>query len=340
MKHRCKQLLAGMFLALVAIAAPATAQTIKIATLAPDGSAWMKELRAASAEIKAGTQGRVDVKYYPGGVMGNDAVVLRKMRLGQLQGGVLTSSELAAVYPDAPVYSLPFLLQDWDQVKRVRAQVDPLLAKGFEGKGLHMLGATGIGFAYVMSTRPVHSRAEMVKSKLWIPQGDVIADVTFRTGGVTPIPLPIGDVFTSLQTGLVDTVANTPSGTVALQWHGKLKYMIDLPLSYVVGFMVMDQKAWQKLSPADQAIVTKAFNGAAARMDASIQHDDESALKAMQKQGLKVISMDAAETARWREIGAQVTRKLEADKTISPAMLSAVRKAVGAGTPVTAGKGR
>jgi TRAP-type C4-dicarboxylate transport system substrate-binding protein len=340
MKHRCKQLLAGMFLALVAIAAPATAQTIKIATLAPDGSAWMKELRAASAEIKAGTQGRVDVKYYPGGVMGNDAVVLRKMRLGQLQGGVLTSSELAAVYPDAPVYSLPFLLQDWDQVKRVRAQVDPLLAKGFEGKGLHMLGATGIGFAYVMSTRPVHSRAEMVKSKLWIPQGDVIADVTFRTGGVTPIPLPIGDVFTSLQTGLVDTVANTPSGTVALQWHGKLKYMLDLPLSYVVGFMVLDQKAWQKLSPADQAVVTKAFAGAASRMDASIQHDDEAALKAMQKQGLKVISMDAAETARWREIGAQVTRKLEADKTISPAMISAVRKAVGAGTPVTAGKGR
>jgi TRAP-type C4-dicarboxylate transport system substrate-binding protein len=268
--------------------------------------------------------------------MGNDAVVLRKMRLGQLQGGVLTSSELAAVYPDAPIYSLPFLLQDWDQVKRVRAQVDPLLAKGLEGKGLHMLGATGIGFAYVMSTRPVHSRAEMVKSKLWIPQGDTIADVTFRSGGVTPIPLPIGDVFTSLQTGLVDTVANTPSGTVALQWHGKLRYMLDLPLSYVVGFMVLDQKAWLKLAPADQAIVSKAFSAAAARMDASIQRDDEAALKAMQKQGLKVISMDAAETARWREIGAQVTRRLESDKAISPALLAAVRRAAAA----PAGKGR
>jgi TRAP-type transport system periplasmic protein len=337
MNRRLPLRLAFAALALLALLAPvAQAQTIKIATLAPDGSAWMKELRAAAAEIKAGSQGRVEVKYYPGGVMGNDAVVLRKMRLGQLQGGVLTSSELAAVYPDAPIYSLPFLLQDWDQVKRVRTQVDPLLAKGFEGKGLHMLGATGIGFAYVMSTRPLHSRAEMVKSKLWIPQGDTIADVTFRSGGVTPIPLPIGDVFTSLQTGLVDTVANTPSGTVALQWHGKLRYMIDLPLSYVVGFMVLDQKAWMKLAPADQAIVSKAFASAAARMDASIQRDDESALKAMQKQGLKVISMDAAETARWREIGAQVTRKLESDKSISPALLAAVRRAAAA----PAGKGR
>jgi TRAP-type C4-dicarboxylate transport system substrate-binding protein len=138
-------------------------------------------------------------------------------------------------------------------------------------------------------------------------------------------------VFTSLQTGLVDTVANTPSGAVALQWHGKLRYMIDLPLSYVVGYMILDQKAWQKLSPADQAIVGKAFASAAARIDAGIQRDDAAALKAMEKQGLKVISMDPAETARWRDIGAQVTRKLESDKTISPAMLATVRRAASAG---------
>jgi TRAP-type C4-dicarboxylate transport system substrate-binding protein len=252
------------------------------------------------------------------------------MRLGQLQGGVLTSSELAAVYPDAPAYSLPFLFQNWEQVRKARATVDPLLAKGFEAKGLHMLGATGVGFAYVMSTRPVHSRAEMIQSKLWIPQNDVIAENTFKLGGVSPIPLPIGDVFTSLQTGLVDTVANTPSGAVALQWHGKLRYMLDLPLSYVVAYMVVDERAWKKLSPADQALVGKAFSAAAARMDASIKRDDEAALKAMQKQGLKLISLDAAETARWRDLGARITHKMETDKTISPAILAAVRRA-GAG---------
>jgi TRAP-type C4-dicarboxylate transport system substrate-binding protein len=324
---------ACLLLTLGLLAGPAAAQTqtIKLATLAPDGSAWMKELRAAAAEAKTATQGRVEVKFYPGGVMGSDAVVLRKMRLGQLQGGVLTSSELAAVYPDAPVYSLPFLFADWNEVQKVRAQVDPLLAKGFEAKGLRMLGASGVGFAYVMSTRPIHSRAEMVKSKLWIPQNDTIADSTFRLGGVSPIPLPLGDVFTSLQTGLVDTVANTPSGAVALQWHGKLRYMIDLPLSYVVAYTVVDDKAWKKIAPADQALVAKAFAGAASRLDASIQRDDAAALKAMEKQGLKVISMDAAETARWRDIGARVSKKMEQDKAISPAILAALRKAGASG---------
>ena len=123
------------------LVAPAGAQVIKIATLAPDGSGWMRELRAAAAEVKAGTAGRVEVKFYPGGVMGGDAVVLRKMRLGQLQGGVLTSSELSLVYPDAPLYSLPFLFKDWSEVDRVRAQVDPLLAKGFEQRGMRRRNA-------------------------------------------------------------------------------------------------------------------------------------------------------------------------------------------------------
>jgi TRAP-type transport system periplasmic protein len=302
-------------------------QTLKIATLAPDGSTWMKELRIASKQIETSTQGRVLIKFFPGGVMGNDAVVLRKMRLGQLQGGVLTSSELAAVYPDAPIYSMPFMFDNWAQVDKTRAQIDPLLAKGFEAKGYKMLGASGIGFAYLMGTKPIRNRAEMAAVKLWIPQNDIIAERVFKLGNVTPIPLPLGDVFTSLQTGLVDTVANTPSGAVALQWHGKVRYMVDLPMSFVVGFMVLDLKAYNKLSPADQVIVSKVFNEAAKKMDANIKRDDAAALAAMKKQGLVVSKLEAGETARWRSIGTQVTAQLEKEKIVSSQMLAAIRKA-------------
>ncbi|MEO6172450.1 MAG: TRAP transporter substrate-binding protein DctP, partial [Arenimonas sp.] len=274
------------------------------------------------------SEGRVVIKFYPGGVMGPDAVVIRKMRLGQLQGGVLTSSELASVYLDAPIYSLPFLFDDWSQVDKVRVQIDPLLAKGFETKGYKMLGASGIGFAYMMGTKPIRTRAEMNAIKLWIPQNDVIADKIFKLGNITPIPLPLGDVFTSLQTGLVDTVANTPSGAVALQWHGKVRSMVDLPMSFVVGFLVLDMKAYQKLSPADQAIVSKVFGAAAKRMDANIRRDDAAALAAMKKQGLVVTKLEAAENARWRGIGDQVTVQMEKDKLISTEMLKAMRKAI------------
>lgn len=310
-------------------AMPASAQqVIKIATLAPDGSAWMRELRAAATDIQTSSQNRVQVKFYPGGVMGNDSVVLRKMRLGQLQGGVLTSSELAVVYPDAAIYSLPFLFDNWGQVDKVRSQIDPLVAKGFESKGLKMLGASGVGFAYIMSAKVLRTRADFNGIKVWVPQNDTIAERTFKLGGVSPIPLPLGDVFTSLQTGLVDTVANTSSGAVVLQWHGKMRSMIDLPLSFVVGYMVMDQKAWQKLSAVDQAIVSKAFMAAAARMDVNIKRDDVAALAAMKKQGLLVTTLDGAEAARWRDIGFKVTQQMAADNQISAAMLAAMRKAI------------
>jgi len=317
-------------LALVAaLLLPATAfaqQVVKIATVAPDGSAWMRELRAAAAEIATGTQNRVTIKYYPGGVMGSDTVVLRKIRLGQLQGGVLTSSELAQVYPDAAVYSLPFLFDNWAQVAKARASVDPLLEKGFKAKGLTMLAASDVGFAYVLGTKPLKSAKDMAGAKLWIPQNDEIAERTFKAGGVSPILLPLGDVFTSLQTGMVDTVANTPSGAVALQWHGKLRHMIDLPLSFVVGFVVVDNKAFAKISAADQAVVLKAFRACARRVDATIRRDDEAALAAMKKQGLQVAKMDAAETARWKAIGAKVTKDMEAAGRVTPAIVAAIRK--------------
>ncbi len=310
---------------------PVAAQTLKIATLAPDGSAWMREMRAAAAEVKTGTDGRVEFKFFPGGVMGNDAVVLRKLRLGQLQGGVLTASELSLVYPDATAYSLPFLFSDWDQVARVRERVDPLLAQGFEERGIHLLGVSGVGFAYLMGSKPVRGPADWRGLKLWVPQNDAIAARTFELAGVSTIPLPLGDVFTSLQTGMVDTVANTPSGAVALQWHGKVKHFVDLPLTFVVGYLVLDDKAWKRLSPADQAVVTRAFSAAAARMDANARRDDAAALEAMKKQGLQVETPPAAEAARWRELGARVTAEMEADKSLSPGILAAIRAALAEG---------
>lgn len=321
------RLLFSLLLSLL-LATPAAAQVIKIATLAPDGSAWMRELRAASAEVKQGTGGRVDVKFYPGGVMGNDAVVLRKMRLGQLQGGVLTSSELSLVYPDATAYSLPFLLGSWEEVARVRASVDPLLAKGFEQRGIRMLGVSGLGFAYLMSDRPLRTRADMEGIKLWIPSNDEIAARTFKMGGISTIPLPLGDVFTSLQTGLVDTVVNTPSGAIVLQWHGKVKHMVDLPLTFVVGYLVLDEKAWKKIAPADQAVLAAAFASAGKRMDANIRRDDAAALAAMKKQGTVVAPMDPAEAQRWRAFGAKVTAEMEAEKAISPEIIAAIRRAL------------
>jgi TRAP-type C4-dicarboxylate transport system substrate-binding protein len=334
-----RRLLLSILLLALAPAVLAQTQTLRLATLAPDGSPWMRELRAAAEQVKAETQGRVEIRYFPGGVMGNDQAVLRRIRQGgQLQGGVLTSSELSLVYPDAPVYTLPFMFANWAEIDRVRPKVDPLLAAGFAERGFHMLGASGVGFAYLMSTKPMTGVADVRRAKLWVPQNDRIADMTFREGGASPIPLPIGDVFTSLQTGMVDMVANTPAGTVALQWHGKVKSLYDLPLAYVVGFIVVDQRAWSRISAADQAVVDRIFKGASARVDQTIRRDDAAALEAMKKQGLAVVTPTPADAQYFREVGQRVVARLEAEQGISPAVLKAIRDAKAAGAAPAGGQ--
>ena len=150
---------------LMVLAMPAGAATVfKIATLAPEGTGWMREMRAAGESIKSKTEGRVEFKYYPGGVMGNDATVLRKIRVGQLQGGAFTGSELASIYPDVMIYGLPFLFRNQTEVDAVRARMDPLIAAGLAEKGLVAAGITGGGFAYLLSTRPIRGRDDLVQS--------------------------------------------------------------------------------------------------------------------------------------------------------------------------------
>lgn len=306
----------------------ALAQTLKIATLAPEGSPWLRELRQAGAEVEAATQGRVKLKYYPGGVMGNDATVLRKMRLGQLHGGMLTGSELSIVYKDAQTYSVPFLFDDLGQVDSVRERMDPVIEQGMAAAGLRTLGMAGVGFAYLMSTREIHSADDLRSAKVWVPQNDLISEITFRTGGVSPVSLPMSDVFTSLQTGQIDTVGNTPSGAILLQWHGRLRYLLDLPLAYVIGYLVINERDWQKLSPDDQLALKSAADAASRRIDANNRSDDAKALAALQRQGLTVIQPDPVEVMRWREVGDQAIERMLGEGAITQPILDGIRAAL------------
>lgn len=323
-----------LWIALFALCAPlAQAQSFKIATLAPEGSSWLREMRAAADEVKQRTEGRVEFRYYPGGVMGDDATVMRKIRLGQLQGGALTGSELSLVYPDAVVYGLPFLFENHAQVTAVRREVDPLLKAGIRDKGFEVLSISGVGFAYMMSSKPLQSIEHLRAGKVWIPSNDRISERTFSSGGVSPIPLPLSDVFTSLQTGMIDIVGNTPAGTIALQWHTRVKHLFDAPLAYVVGFVVLDNRAFGRLSAADQAIVLEAFGTASNRIDAENQRADESAMAALRGEGIEFFTPDSTELARWREVGLSVRTGMVERGELSASMVDAVVSRVGAATP-------
>lgn len=310
---------------LLCCAATAGAATLKIATLAPEGSGWMREMRAGAAAIKERSAGRVELKFYPAGVMGNDAAVIRKIKLGQLQGGAFSGAEASLIYKDAPIYSVPFLFRTQAEVDHVRGKVDALLRKGFEEHGMIAAGFSGGGFAYLMSTHPVHTREDLRKSKVWLLQSDHLAEVAYRQGGVSPISLPLTDVYPGLETGLIDTVANTPSGAIFFQWHTKVRHMVDLPLSYVVGILVIDTRAMDRIVAEDRTVVLEEIDRAFGRIDANARRENEDARATLARQGVTIFKPSEEEAGFWREIGDATLKRLIEEHEFTPAVLDAVR---------------
>jgi TRAP-type C4-dicarboxylate transport system substrate-binding protein len=304
-----KRLAAASLLTVLAVAADA--QTFKIATLSPDGSQWTTLMRAGAEQVKARTQGRVEFKFYTGGAMGNDHAVLSKIRIGQLQGGAVTAGSLAEYAKDVQIYSMPLKFKSFDEVDYVRGKMDASLSKQLEDAGMVNFGFAEGGFAYAMSKNaPVPSVEALRGEKVWIPEGDRQSEEALRAFGVTPVPLSLADVLTSLHTGIINTVASSPIATLALQWHTEVKYLTDLPLDYFVATLAIDKKQFAKLTPADQAVVREVMGGVFKQIDQQNRKDNVSAFGALLKQGIKPVKPSAAELAGWEHYGVLASQQI------------------------------
>jgi len=262
--------------------------TLKLATLAPNGSTWMNEMKKGADEIKTRTDGRVKFKFYPGGVMGNDQTVHRKIRIKQLHGGAFSSSGLSQINTAIQALSLPMLFNSFDEVDHVRAHIDQRIKEHMIKSGFVILGITEGGFARMMSTKPINTLDDIRLNKVWIPEGDILVAETYNTLGIQPIPLPMSDVFTGLQTGLIDTIASTSAGAIAFQWHSGLKAMVDLPVLYVIGILAVSNDAFERINKDDQSIVIEVMSRVFARLDQLNRHDNTEANMALKNQGLAV----------------------------------------------------
>jgi TRAP-type C4-dicarboxylate transport system substrate-binding protein len=317
--------IASLALLLIFFSVSADAKRLKIATLAPAGTTWMKEMKTGANLIAERTEGRVKLKFYPGGVMGNDQSVHRKIKIGQLHGGAFTPGGLAQVESSIQSLGLPMMFNSFDEIDYVRARMDPVLKQQMEASGFVLLGISEGGFVRILSKKPMQNLESIRNSKVWVPAGDRIGQMAMSALGITPISLPISDVFTGLQTGLIETVTVNPTAAIAFQWHTSTSFMTEIPISYLIGVMAIQKKAFDKLSTGDQQIVREEIGKVFKRLDKINRSDNQAAKAALQNQGITFVVPEPEEIERWRSISNQSIEERVESGVISKEMERQVR---------------
>ena len=286
---------------------------IKIATLAPQNSEWAEKFQKGSIEIQERTENRVKLKFYWGGAQGNAKKILQKIKIRQLHGGTFSPTDFQEVYPDLNIYGLPFLFKDFDEVNYVRDRVDNQLEQGFKKLGFNTYGFAGGGFAYILSNEPIREYEDLKNKKIWLPQGDLISYEAMRSLNLLPVPLPMTDVLTGLQTGLIDIVAIPPVVALALQWHTKISYITRVPVLYAMGFLAIDSKIINRINTDDQKVLNEVINRIYSEVDNNSQQDSENAYEALSKIGIQEIQFDGDEYQKLTDLLEKPTKEMAND---------------------------
>jgi TRAP-type C4-dicarboxylate transport system substrate-binding protein len=281
------------FLTVILLIAPQNAAakttTIKIATLAPDGSSYIQTLNDLNAELKLKTNNDVRLRIYPGGVLGDEKDMRRKMYVGQIHGAVLTSAGLSGIFSEMDVFQIPFLFENYDEVDYVVEKMDAFFKKGLKDKGYILLGWSEAGFIRLLSTHPIASLEDLRKAKVWTWEEAPMAKAIFDEAGVSAIPLSLPDVLVGLQTGLVEVVYAPPAGAISLQWFTKTKYMTEVPLMYLIGGIVLKINVFNKLSPEHQQVLMELCAKYLDQLKLVVRQENKEAIKVMAKHGVKLI---------------------------------------------------
>ncbi len=318
-------------LTLTALVVAATAGTaaaenveVRLATLAPEGSSWMKVLGKGAAEIDTKTEGRVKVKYYAGGVQGDERDAVRKMNLGQLDGVAVTSVGLAMIEESIRVLELPRMFQSIEELDYVADKMWPYFEKKFADKGYKLGDRGDVGWIYFMSKEQVSSVAELKQQKVWMWSDDGMVRAMYKALGVSGVPLGVPEVESSLTTGRINACYGSPLAAVALQWNSKIKYMTEMPMSFAIGATVLKKDVYSKVKAEDVELISKITRGMSKALRKQIRKDNIAAQKTMVRKGVKVTpanpqllaDFDKAAQKVWAELTGKMFSKAELEMVL------------------------
>ncbi|HAL92446.1 MAG TPA: hypothetical protein DCM68_05410 [Verrucomicrobia bacterium] len=301
--------MASLVAALFSVHAASAQVTLKLATLAPEGSIWMQAIHDAKTEIEAVTAGAVKLKIYPGGIMGSEKDVLFKIKTGQLQGGGFMGYAIGKICPDSSAMMFPMAFRNYDEVDQALEKMRPFLDGNARANGYETMGWTEVGFSYAYGMKPLSSLDDLRATKVWGLDSPMLIEL-LAAAGISSIPANVTDVLTALQTGSLESVFGPPTAAIAVQWHTKVRYYNTMRLTYAMGGVFLSSASWNAVPEPHRAIVKSTFDKHCRLLSPKVRKSDIEALEFMRTQGVQAMEETPEARAAFEQVASQALEKV------------------------------
>ena len=274
---------------------------VKLATLAPEGTEWHGMLMEMGQEWKKKSKKSVHLRVYPGGVIGDERDMVRKMRIGQIHAAAITTEGLSEIVPDFSAYYVPLAFQNSEDVMSVTEALLPSLERQLDEQGFKLLHIGELGWAYWFTSKPIKTPDDLKSMKIFTWAGDFKWERLWEKAGYNPVPLASVDILSGLQTGLINSFSTIPLYALSQQSFGIAKHMLDLKWGVLMAGIVIDNRVWGRISKKyhdDLISVTKSIQNRQKNLNANAEKES---IKAMQDYGLQVHSIDENGLRIWKD---------------------------------------
>ncbi len=304
---------------------PVSAQTIKLATLAPEGSPWYNIIRDMTEAWKNTTAGKVQFRIYPGGVAGDEPDVVRKMRVGQLHAAALSSVGLADIAPEFQALMMPMMFASDEELDYVRDRLESKLEVILEAKGFKVLNWGDAGWVRFFAQRPVVRPDDLKPLRLFVWAGDSTFVEAWKDAGYHPVPLAATEIHTGLQSGLINAFATTPIAALSFQWFGLARNLTDMKWAPLFGATVISTKKWQEVPDHMKPVLLQSARETGSRLRQEVRKLERQAIQVMTKHGLAVHPVPPDIVAHW-ERSARAAYPRLVGKVVPADMLAEVER--------------
>ena len=273
---------------------------IKMATLAPEGTDWHGMLVEMGQRWRDVTDGQVILRIYPGGVVGDERDMIRKIRIGQIHAAAVSTEGLSEIDTKAYSFALPLVFDDYDDVDWFRDRISEDLEAGMRENGFEVLMWVDVGWVKWFTSKPIIYLDDLRSMRIFTWAGDYHAQEMWEKAGFQAVPLASIDILSGLQTGLINAVATTPLYALSQQWFSSVNYMLDINWGVLTAGVIIDKRIWDKITHEHQVKMKEITHEIGIKHQRTTRHQDEEAISVMEEYGLNVHQPTSEELAHWK----------------------------------------